>query len=77
MHLLLKMGFPREAIKKALFFTFNQGIDQATKWLLDHITDHNYAEPFVPSRRSFNKGKINYVISLFNNNNFFLFSNVG
>lgn len=51
------MGFPREAIKKALFYTFNQGIDKATKWLLDHITDHNYAEPFFPSRRNFNDGK--------------------
>ncbi|XP_025412575.1 uncharacterized protein LOC112685020 isoform X2 [Sipha flava] len=54
MHKLLTMGFPKEAVKKALFFTFNQGIDQATKWLLDHITDHNYAETFVPSRRNFN-----------------------
>lgn len=57
MHLLLRMGFPREAIKRALFYTFNQGLEVATKWLMDHITDYNFAEPFIPSRRDLNNGK--------------------
>lgn len=57
MRSLLKMGFPKEAIKKALFYTYNQGIEKVTKWLLDHITDHNFAEPFVPPKRNSNNGK--------------------
>lgn len=57
MYLLLQMGFPREAIKRALFYTSNQGLESATKWLIEHITDNNYADPFVPSRRDFNNGK--------------------
>lgn len=57
MHILLKLGFPKEAIKRALFYTFNQGLEEATKWLMDHITDYNYAEPFVPPRSYFKNGK--------------------
>lgn len=57
MHLLLKMGFPREAIKRALFYTFNRNLELATKWLMDHITDSNYAEPFIQPRSNFNNGK--------------------
>lgn len=56
MHILINMGFPREAIKRALFYTYNQGLECATKWLMDHITDNNFAEPFVPSRHDFNSG---------------------
>lgn len=50
------MGFPREAVKRALFYTYNQGLESATRWLIEHITDNNYADPFVPSRRDFNNG---------------------
>ncbi|KAL5234923.1 hypothetical protein ACI65C_002333 [Semiaphis heraclei] len=54
MHILINMGFPREAIKRALFYTYNQGLECATKWLMDHIMDNNFAAPFVPSRHDFN-----------------------
>lgn len=57
MHILLNMGFPKEAIKRALFYTLNQGLEVAIKWLMDHITDNNYIEPFVPQRRDFVNGK--------------------
>lgn len=57
MYLLLQMGFPREAIKRALFYTYNQGFESAIKWLIEHITDNNYADPFIPSRCDFNNGK--------------------
>lgn len=57
MNILLKMGFPKEAIKRALFYTFNQSLDYATQWLMDHITDDNYAEPFFPSGPEFNNGE--------------------
>lgn len=56
MDILLKMSFPREAIKRALFYTYNQGLEIAIKWLMDHITDYDYAEPFLPSRHDFNYG---------------------
>lgn len=49
MDTLLKMGFPKEAIKRALFYTSNQSVELASKWLMDHVTDNNYAEPFFPS----------------------------
>ncbi|CAH1714505.1 uncharacterized protein LOC114132177 isoform X3 [Aphis gossypii] len=54
MDILINMGFPREAVKRALFYTYNQGLECAIKWLMDHITDSNFAEPFVPSRHNFN-----------------------
>lgn len=57
MSVLLRKGFPCEAVKRALFYTSNGGINLATKWLMDHITDTNYAEPFIPSRCDFNNGK--------------------
>lgn len=62
MLLLLKMGFPKEAIKRALFHTFNRSLDLATKWLMDHITDTNYAEPFIPPILDFNNGKEGLII---------------
>lgn len=41
-------GFPPEACKKALFFTQNSGAEPATMWLMEHITDSDFSEPFVP-----------------------------
>lgn len=58
MDVLLDIGFPREAIKRALFYTFNQSLELATKWLMDHITDDNYADPFFPSINRSNNGMI-------------------
>lgn len=41
------MGFPTEACKKALYFTQNSGLDQASTWLMEHISDSDFADPFV------------------------------
>lgn len=64
MYLLLKLGFPKEAIKRALFYTLNRDLETAIKWLIEHVTDNNYAEPFVPTRRDFNIGMEDYLIFL-------------
>lgn len=45
---LTDMGFPPEACKRALFFTENRGLEVATNWLMEHITDSDFADPFVP-----------------------------
>lgn len=45
---LVDMGFPPEAAKKAVFFTDNQGMEQATNWVMEHIGDSDFADPFVP-----------------------------
>lgn len=66
MDLLLKMGFPQEAIKRALFYTLNQGLESATRWLMDHITDQNYADPFVPTRQDFSNGSYKLILKFFN-----------
>jgi ubiquitin carboxyl-terminal hydrolase 5/13 len=41
------MGFPVESCKKAVYFTKNAGIEPATNWLMEHITDADFNEPFV------------------------------
>ncbi|XP_012275287.1 ubiquitin carboxyl-terminal hydrolase 5 [Orussus abietinus] len=45
---LMDMGFPLESCKRALYFTANRGLEPATTWLMDHITDSDFAERFVP-----------------------------
>lgn len=42
------MGFPPEAAKKAVYFTQNQGLENATNWIMEHIADSDFADPFVP-----------------------------
>lgn len=41
-------GFSPEACKKAIFYTHNSGLEPATMWLMEHITDSDLSEPFVP-----------------------------
>ncbi|XP_015606873.1 ubiquitin carboxyl-terminal hydrolase 5 [Cephus cinctus] len=45
---LTDMGFPVEACKRSLFFTENKGLQAATNWLMEHIVDSDFADPFVP-----------------------------
>lgn len=45
---LTDMGFPLESAKKAVYFTQNQGIEPATNWIMEHIGDSDFADPFVP-----------------------------
>lgn len=45
---LIDMGFPPEACKRAIFFSQNSGVGPATQWIMEHITDDNFSDPFVP-----------------------------
>ncbi|XP_070502099.1 ubiquitin carboxyl-terminal hydrolase 5 [Chironomus tepperi] len=45
---LQDMGFPLDACKKAVFFTKNTGLENATNWIMQHITDDDFSLPFVP-----------------------------
>lgn len=45
---LTDMGFPPEACERALYFTENRGLEAATNWLMEHIADSDFADPFVP-----------------------------
>lgn len=45
---LAEMGFPIEACKRAVFFTKNSGLEPATQWVMEHISDTDFGDPFVP-----------------------------
>ncbi|XP_014223502.1 ubiquitin carboxyl-terminal hydrolase 5 [Trichogramma pretiosum] len=45
---LTEMGFPIEACKRALYFTENRGLEPATQWLMEHISDSDFSDTFVP-----------------------------
>ncbi|CAH2048779.1 unnamed protein product, partial [Iphiclides podalirius] len=45
---LLDMGFPVEACKRALYFTNNSGMEAASNWLMEHMTDWDFANKFEP-----------------------------
>ncbi|XP_029835830.1 ubiquitin carboxyl-terminal hydrolase 5 isoform X1 [Ixodes scapularis] len=45
---LCDMGFPVEACKKAVYFTENSGIEAATAWVMEHIEDPDFGDPFMP-----------------------------
>ncbi|XP_075977688.1 ubiquitin specific protease 5 [Anticarsia gemmatalis] len=45
---LLDMGFPVEACKKALYYTNNSGMEAASNWLMEHMTDWDFANKFEP-----------------------------
>lgn len=45
---LADMGFPLEACKRAVFYTKNSGLEPATQWIMEHISDSDFGDPFVP-----------------------------
>jgi len=45
---LTDMGFPLNACKRALYFTENRSLQDATNWVMEHIADSNFDDPFVP-----------------------------
>lgn len=45
---LADMGFPIEACKRAVFFTKNSGVEPATQWIMEHISDSDFGDPFIP-----------------------------
>ncbi|CAA9994704.1 unnamed protein product [Nesidiocoris tenuis] len=48
LNVLIEQGFPLEAAKKAVYFTKGAGIEQASNWAMEHITDPDFSDPFVP-----------------------------
>lgn len=61
---LMDMGFPPEACKKAVYFTDNKGLEPATNWVMDHIGDSDFADPFVPPGTDFKTGNYRNCLSL-------------
>uniref|UniRef100_A0A336MN68 Ubiquitin carboxyl-terminal hydrolase n=1 Tax=Culicoides sonorensis TaxID=179676 RepID=A0A336MN68_CULSO len=45
---LVDMGFPIEACKKAIYFTKNSGLEAATQWMMEHMADNDFGDPFDP-----------------------------
>lgn len=44
---LTQMGFPEEACKRAIYFTNNGTLNDASNWLMEHISDSDFAEQFI------------------------------
>ena len=59
---LEEMGFPVEACKRALYFTENRGLQSASQWLMEHISDADFSMPFVPPGVDAKTSKIVYNI---------------
>lgn len=45
---IILLGFPPESCKRAVFNTHNSGLETATAWIMEHIADSDFADPFVP-----------------------------
>uniref|UniRef100_A0A6P7GSY8 Ubiquitin carboxyl-terminal hydrolase n=1 Tax=Diabrotica virgifera virgifera TaxID=50390 RepID=A0A6P7GSY8_DIAVI len=45
---LMEMGFPIDACKRAIFQSGNAGVEPATAWIMEHIADADFTDPFVP-----------------------------
>ena len=44
---LAEMGFPVEACKRAVYSTQNSGVEPAMAWIMEHMTDADFASPFT------------------------------
>nr|XP_045604809.1 ubiquitin carboxyl-terminal hydrolase 5-like [Procambarus clarkii] len=44
---LAEMGFPWEACRKAVHLTGNNGTEAAMNWVMEHMSDPDFAEPLV------------------------------
>jgi len=57
--LLLVMGFPFEAARKAVFFTNNSSVEEATEWIMQHIADSDINDPLeLPGLNQVNSAKL-------------------
>lgn len=65
---IMDMGFPPEACKKALYFTENRGFEAAKIWLIEHVADSDFADPFIPpgANSGATSGKIKYKMKTMN-----------
>jgi len=63
---LTNMGFPPEACKRAIFFTKNKSLNDATNWLMEHISDHDLSDPFEQPGTKTNSGqKVSFIFNYF------------
>lgn len=63
---LTNMGFPPEACKRAIFFTKNNSLNDATNWLMEHISDNDFADPFEQPGMKINSGqKVSFIFNSF------------
>ena len=44
---LVDMGFSRNGCTRALFETKNSGVEAAMNWVMEHMGDANFNDPFV------------------------------
>ena len=44
---LMEMGFSLDACKRALYSTSNSGVEAATNWIMEHMTDPDFNDPFT------------------------------
>ncbi|EZA52425.1 ubiquitin carboxyl-terminal hydrolase 5 [Ooceraea biroi] len=58
---LTDMGFPPNACKRALYFTENRSLQDATNWVMEHIADSNFDDPFVPPGVDVKSGEDKFV----------------
>ncbi|XP_022099962.1 ubiquitin carboxyl-terminal hydrolase 5-like [Acanthaster planci] len=47
---LMDMGFAREGCRKAVYHTKNSGVEAAMNWVLQHMSDTDFAEPLQLGR---------------------------
>lgn len=63
---LTNMGFPPEACKRAIFFTKNKSLNDATNWLMEHISDPDFSSPFEQPGTEINSGqKVTFMFNYF------------
>ena len=43
---LSEMGFPVEECKRAAYQTRGQGLESATQWIMEHMDDADFHQPF-------------------------------
>lgn len=51
----MDMGFPVEACKRALYFTKNESLENATNWIMEHFEDPILMEPLPLNRNQINE----------------------
>jgi ubiquitin carboxyl-terminal hydrolase 5/13 len=68
---LLDLGFPDGAVKRAAVATLNAGAEQAAEWLMLHMEDPGFADPFVstpsvpaPSASTINAADVEILVSM-------------
>merc|ERR1719447_2767846 len=45
---LMDMGFALDGCKRAVYNTGNSGVEAAMAWVMDHMADPDFADPFTP-----------------------------